>query len=303
MKTYTGYLTDIPRIINNSSADNLLWAMEMINDSLRYLTTKYYFNERSYDVPGGTVAQTQFYNLPPQVKKVINVTVTIGGIKWQPKECPSRQYWDSLNTTTFYQDFPSFFFVYNGQVGLFPNPSSNGNTLTINYKTRISDLSMADVTNVTSSQTVSITTNTAVVTASGSAFVNWMAGQWIRIPHSSVNTTNGDNQWYQIDTVDSATQITLKNAYTGATVTGAAFTIGEVPLLPEDYEDLPLYRMAILYYTTRFPDPARASLYQGLYNQGASALDEEFGSKTTSVVLTDTDGPIINPNLFTRNVT
>ena len=300
MKTYTGYLTDIPRIILNSDSDTLIWAMEMTNDSLRYLTTKYYFNERSYTTT--TVAQQQFYDLPPQCKKLINLTVNIGGVLWQPKECPSRQYWDSLNVTTFYQNFPSFFFVYNGKVGLFPNPSSNSNTITMNYKTRIVDLSMADVTDTTSSQTVSITTNTAIVTASGSAFVNWMAGQWIRIPHSATNATNGDNQWYQIKSVDSATQITLINNYTGATVTGAKFTVGETPILPEDYEDLPLYRMAMIYYATRFPDANRFGLYKDMYNTGIAALDEEFGSKTTNVVLTDTDAPILNPNLYQRGL-
>jgi len=301
MKTYTSYLTDLPRIINNASTDNALWAMEMINESLRYLTTRYYFNERSYTTT--TTAQTQFYNLPPQVKKLINVTVQIGGILWQPKECPSRQYWDSLNTTIFYQDFPSFFFVYNGKVGLFPNPSTTGNTITMNYKTRIVDLSMSDITSTTSSKTIAITTNTTTLTASGSLFLDWMVGQWIRIPHSTTNATNGDNQWYQIASITSATTAELMNAYTGATVTGAAFTIGETPLLPEDYQDLPLYRMAYIYYTTRMPDPTRAQLYQGLYSQGVSALDEEFGSKTTNIVLTDTDAPIINPNLFQRSIT
>jgi hypothetical protein len=300
MKTYTSYQTDIPRIINNSQADNLLWATETIMDSLRYLTTKYYFNERSYTTT--TLALTQFYNLPPQVKKLINMTVSIGSVLWQPKECSSREYWDALNVITFYQDFPSFFFVYNGKVGIFPIPASAGNTITMNYKTRIVDLSMADVTNTTSSQTVAITTNTTTVTASGASFKNWMAGQWIRVPSSSTDSANGDNQWYQIDSITSSTILVLKNPYTGATVTGANFTIGETSLLPEDYQDLPLYRMAVIYYTTRFPDPAKAQMYGKLWDDGVAKLDEEFGSKTTSVVLTDTDAPIINPNLFQRNV-
>lgn len=306
MKTYSNYFGtatttgDIQRVINNSLADNLTWGMEMINDSIRYLVTRYYFNERTYTVP--TVANQQFYNLPPQVKKLINFTVTIGSVLWQPRECPSRQYWDSLNVVSFSQDFPSYFFVYNGQAGIYPVPASNGNTITMNYKIRTVDLSMADVTDATAVTTVAITTNTTTVTASGSTFKAWMAGQWIRIPHSATDAANGDNQWYQIDSVTSATVLVLKNKYTGATVTGAAFTIGEVPILPEDYQDLPLYRMGILYYTTRFPDPARAKQYQDLYNMGLAALDAEYGSKTTSIVLTDTDSSIENPNLFVRTV-
>ncbi len=284
-------------------ADNLTWATEVINDSIRYLVTKYYFNERTYTVPGGTVSGTQFYNLPPQVKKLINLTVTIGNVLWQPKECPSRQDWDALNIlTTYKQDFPAFFFIYNNQVGIYPTPSSNGNAITMNYKIRTQDLSQADVTDVTSSQTVSITTNTTTVTASGAAFKQWMAGQWIQVPFSSTDAADGDNQWYQIDSVTSTTVLVLKNQYTGATVTGAKFTIGQVPILPEDYQDLPLYRMASIYYTTRFPDPTKAQLYQGLYDKGAQALDEEYGSKTTNIVLQDIRQEVINPNLFPQQV-
>lgn len=307
MRTYSNYYGtstaspaysdgDIGRITNNLLTDNLNWGLEEVNQSLRYLTTKYYFNERSYTTV--TASGTQFYNLPPQVKKLINVTVNIGGTLWQPKECPSREYWDYLNTISFNQDYPSFFFVFNGQVGLWPTPSSSSNTITMNYKIRIVDLSMSDVTSTTASTTVSITTNTTTVTAAGSAFKAWMAGQWIRIPHSSTDATNGDNQWYQIDTITSATVLVLKNKYTGSTVTGANFTIGEAPLLPEDYQDLPLFRMGMIYYSTRFPDKVKYETYKDLYETGAKALDDEFGSKTTSIILPDTSMPIWNPNLY-----
>jgi hypothetical protein len=298
MKTYSSYQTDIARIINNTLPDNLTWANEMINDTTRYLVSKYYFNERTYTVPNGTGSGTQFYNLPPQVKKLINVTVLVGNVLRQPKECSSREQWDYLNTVQFNQDYPSFFFVYNGQMGLFPIPSSSGNVLKMNYKTRIPELSMSDVTG-----TCTIITNTTTVTASaGTPFLNWMAGNWIKVATSSTNATNGDGQWYQIDSVTNSTTLILKNAYTGATVTGGSFTIGEVSLLPEDYQDLPLYRMGIIYYTTRFPDAERAAQYQKLYDTGFAALDEEYGAKTTSVVLSDTIGITENMNLYQSGI-
>jgi hypothetical protein len=304
MKTYSSYIADIPRIINNSLADNVTWATEVINDSIRYLVTKYYFNERTYSTV--TVAQQQFYNLPPQIKKLTNVTVTIGSVLWQPKESPTRQHWDALNVTTFYQDFPSYFFVFNGQVGIWPKPSSAGNIITMNYKTRIPDISQADlvVTGVSGSTGISITTNTITGTVTGATASQSMAdSSWIRIPHSTTDTINGDNKWYEISSISGAGKtIVLKNSYAGPTVSGGSFTIGEAPILPEDYQDLPLYRLGVIYYTTRFPDPTRAQLYQKLYDDGEARLNEEFGSKTSSVVLNDTDEPIYNPNLFQRVV-
>ena len=95
MKTFSSYNKsvaagdsvdgDIVRIINNSTTDNITWAMEMVNDAIRYLVWKYYFNERSYNPPIGTISQNQFYNLPPQTEKVINVTELIGSVLWQMK--------------------------------------------------------------------------------------------------------------------------------------------------------------------------------------------------------------------------
>lgn len=276
----------------------MTWGIEQINDANRYLISKYYFNERSYTTT--TTASTQFYNLPPQVKKLINVTVTIGSVVWQCQECPTRQFWDSLNVITFTQDFPSYFFVYNGQVGIYPTPASSSNVITLNYKTRVADLTQADYT----TGTVSVTTNTPTITGSGTTWTKAMAENgWIRINHNSTDSANGDSQWYQISSVNSATSITLMNNYTGATVAAGTYTLGQVSILPEDYQDLPLYRMGIIYYTTRFPDPVRAQTYQKLWDDGLERLNEEFGSKTSSVVLTDTDQPIVNPNLFQRSLT
>lgn len=297
MKSYTSYQNDIPRIINNSLADNLTWGTEVINDSIRYLVAKYYFNERSYTTT--TTASTQFYNLPPQVKKIINMTITIGSVVWQPRECPTRQYWDALNVITFTQDFPSFFFVYNGQIGIYPTPASSSNTITMNYKTRVPDLSQVDY----NTGTVAITNGSATVTGSGTTFTKAMAqGGWLRVSHSGTDAANGDNQWYEISSWTSATVMTLKNVYSGATVTGGSYTIGEMSILPEDYQDLPLYRMGLIYYTTRFPDATRAEFYKSLWEEGEARLNEEFGSKTSSVILTDTDTPIINPNLYQKNI-
>jgi hypothetical protein len=301
MISYTKYRTDFGTLSKNSSTANLALGDTLINQSLRYLTGKFYFNERSYSTL--TVANQQFYPLPPQVKRLIDVTVTIGGVVWLTKPCSNREYWDSLNVITFYQDFPSFHFVYNGnEVGIWPTPASAGNTITMNYQIRTTDLSMADVTHTTASTTVSIITNTTTVTAAGSAFKAWMVGEWIQIPPSSTDATNGDNKWYQIASVTSATVLVLENPYTGATVTGANFTIGQMPILAEDYQDLALYRSLWIYFTSIVPDKSRASLYEDLYNKGYAMLETEYGQKVTSPVLTDTDAPVYNPNLFVSSI-
>lgn len=297
MISKTSYENRFGALTKNTTATNLALGLDLVNQSLRYLTGKFYFNERSYTTP--TVANQQFYQLPPQVKRLIDVTVTIGSVVWLTKPCPNREYWDSLNVITFYQDFPSFHFVFNGnQVGIWPTPASDGNSITMNYQIRTTDLSMADVT----TSTVSITTNTTTVTAAGSAFKAWMVGNWIQVAPSSTDSANGDNKWYQIASVTNATVLVLDNPYTGATVTGATYTIGEMPILAEDYQDLALYRALKIYFTSIVPDATRYKVYANLYDEGYTMLEAEYGQKVTSPVLTDTDAPVYNPNLFVSSI-
>lgn len=299
MKTWTSYINDIPRIINNSSSDNLTWAEEQVNDAMRYLTTRYFWNETSYNTT--VVSGQQFYNLPSDIDKMINAYVTIGAVRWQMAECSSRRMWDALNVIQFNQEFPYYYFIYDGTIGIWPTPTNNTDTLTINYKHRIVDLSMVDVTDTTQGTTINVTNGTTTILASAGTtiFYNWMAGYAdLRIPFTNTSTS-GDNVWYPIATVQSGTTAFLKTPYMGASVTGASFTIGQVPLLWETYQDLPLYRMAYIYYTTRFPDPSKAQLYQGLYDRGLAQLDAQFANKSTNVVLSDENVALVNPNLYT----
>lgn len=297
MISTTSYQTQFGQLSKNSSTSNLALGLTLINQSLRYLTGKFYFNERTYTTL--TVAQQQFYNLPPQVKRLIDVTVTIGGVIWTTQPSPSRMHWDNLNVITFYQDFPSFHFVYNGnQVGIFPIPASSGNTITMNYQVRTTDLSIADITNTSSMQTVSATNGSLNIVASGAVFLKWMAGNWIQLPPTNSDSTCGDNKWYQIASVTDSTHLVLDNPYTGTTVTGASFTIGEMPLLAEDYQDLALYRALQIYYTSIVPNRGMSELYRGTYERGYEMLNSEYGSKNTSPVLTDTEAPVFNPNIF-----
>jgi hypothetical protein len=286
--------TDFGILSLNNSAANIVQGTRLINDAIRILVNKFYFNESSFTTP--SVSGQQFYNLPPQCRKIINVTGTIGSVVWITKDCPDRNYWDFLNTIQFKQDFPMFHFIWNHntQFGVWPTPASSGNTYTVNYQARNIDLSQADYT----IGTVTATNGSPNITFAGSTLVGNMANRWIQIQAPA-----GDNQWYQILSVNTgANTAVLYGNYTGTTVAGASFVIGEMAVLPEDYQDLPLYRALEIYFTSIVPNPTNAKLYQGLYERGYEQLNGDYGSKTTGVVLTDESAPLINPNLFQNNV-
>lgn len=293
MKSYTTLRNQFGTLTNNTASTNLTLGDQLINDSLRYLTTKYFFNERSQVIPGGTIANTQFYPLPYNIKTIINVYITVGSIRYQLTEAPTRQFWDSLNFVTYTSDIPQYYFIYNKQIGVFPTPSSSSNAITVNYKTRLRDLTQADYT----TGTVTLTNGSSTVTGAGTTFVADMAGRWIY-----ATPPTGDGNWYEISSFGSTTSLTLVNQYQGTTAASIATLIGEMPILAEDYQDLPVYRACAIYFTTRVPDPARAELFQKLYDEGEARLDAEFGSKSWSVAITPNDSEVINPNLFIRNM-
>lgn len=299
MRTYTNFSNDFTNLTNNTSSANATLGMKLINDALRHLTGVFFFNEASYTVPGGTIAGTAAYTLPFNNKQVINTTVLIGSVLWQPTEVSTRKAYDALNVIPFQNDFPQYYYIYNNQLLIWPTPATSAQTITINFKRRIRDLSVADYT----TGTVSVTSASTTVTGSGTSWTTNMAGRWINIPITASNTTSGDDEWYQIASVASATSLTLNNAYQGGTVTGGTYTIGEVPILPEDYQDLPLYRAMFVYHSTINENENKAKEYKLLYDEGYARLDAEFGSKTAGVGLTPENMSVVSPNLFQNNVT
>lgn len=408
MLTTSSYQNQFGDLTQNTAPTNTSRGIQLVNQSLRYLTQKYFFNEQQYQIL--TKAGVQVYQLPFDVKDVINMTVLVGGILWQPLDAPNRQFWDSLNTIPFYSDFPQFSYRFKAnQLQLFPIPTSSNDPIQINYKRRIRDLSAADyitgtvtaiqwksgaivtsLTTIIAGTTLSytdvlkiddvvtftaegdlptpLTTNVpywivsiqnvresttnpgntdfdfeisdsqggspieileqkgvapmqggpvisyasgnpdsspigedaSIITGSGTSWTQNMVDRWINIPETTSDTTSGDNRWYQIKSIESPTSLTLYNDYQGTPVTGASYAIGEVPLLPEDYQDLALYRALWIYYNSIVPNPNQSKMYLDMYERGKEILDYEFGNKTTSPVLTPPNAPVFNPNLFPR---
>lgn len=176
-----------------------------------------------------------------------------------------------------------------------------GNTITFNYKRRVTDLSLADYT----TGTVTATNGSTTITGSGTGFVaNYLpaAGSvlalnlWIK-----VTPPGGDGNWYQISSLDSATALTLVNTYQGGTTSGASFIIGQMPLLLEDYHDLLIYRALMIYFSTIVDNPNKRKEFADMYNEGISKLDSYAGSKALQVNLRGAINTI-NPNLYNQNL-
>ena len=245
-----------------------------------------------------TVASTSFVDLPYDVDLVESVFVTVSSTRYNPKPAPNRAFWDRLHYSSYNSDIPEYWYVYNGQIGLWPEPSSSSNVISINAQVRAVDLNIADYT----TGNIDIITNgSGAVTGAGSpAWTTPMAGRWLRVTNSDVAASSGDGHWYEITSIDSATTLTLARDYGGTSLTTgatAAYTMGMMPLLPEAYHDLPELYGAFRYWTKE-KDNTRASTFKALLNEGMTDLMTSYGMNDLSMVVDDgRDDFIINPNL------
>lgn len=176
-----------------------------------------------------------------------------------------------------------------------------GNTITFNYKRRVTDLTLGDYT----TGTVTATNGSTTITGSGTGFVaNYLPSAGSVLPLNlwiKITPPNGDGNYYQISSLTSATALTLTNAYTGLTTAGASFIIGQMPLLLEDYHDLLLYRALMIYFTTIVDNPNKRKEFADMYQEGINKLDDYAGSKALQVNLRGAINTV-NPNAYPQNI-
>lgn len=298
MKTYTGLRNLYGSITKDTSTANLTLGDQWINDGQRMAIGKgtYTFMEKSFTTP--TVASQQFYQLPYDYGKLIAPPkITIGNVQYVPVESPDLTYWILINTnTSVVSDIPQYYYILNNQIGFYPTPSSSGNTITLEYKRTLKDLSLADYTTGT---IVSVANGGTAVVGSGTSWTAPMVGQVIRITDSDT-ANKGDGYWYEISAA-SATAITLTKPYGGTAISAgsAAYTIGQIPILPENYQILPVYFAASTFWDQQ-GDSGRSGKYLGLFNVGCEQMLAEYSGKSTTPVIDygRPDGHRLNPNNF-----
>ncbi len=96
--------------------------------------------------------------------------------------------------------------------------------------------------------------------------------------------------------------LTLANVYptTQHTQSAVNYTIGQMPLLLEDFQDLLVYRPLMIYFSSINKDVDKAEMFKKLYEEGEERLAEYSGSKSVNVNLGRRVN-LMNPNLYGSN--
>lgn len=275
-----------------------------------------------YSIIGTDISTQGFqrYRIPASISKITNGTIYVGQLRFVPAPVQTRNDWDRLNFLPYTADFPNYYFIYNGYVEFWPIPSTTGNTITFNYKSRVPDFSTAFL----------FSSNAGAAYSAGSATFDYQKGSLSSIVAGSVNITgsstawnstggyplnkdltpfnlflqiappSGDGLWYQIYQFTSDTALQLVSPIIDApssTTAANGYSIGQLPFLSEDFQDMIVYGALKVYYSSIVPDDSRYKEYGDLFDRRLQQLAEYAGQKQVNYDLGE-DVQLLNPNLY-----
>lgn len=301
MLSYTGQRNLFGDLVGSSDSTVLTLGDTLINSE-----TQRIINSRSWPFMRTsqaitTSASTATYPLNGNVGKVYSVTITSGGFIYPLIEASERQ-WNLLNVNTNVSStIPTHYRILDGNISVWPETAGT-NTLTVYYHKRYFPQSRADFT---TGSIVSIANGARAVVGTGTSWTSALEGRYLQITQDDSATT-GDGQWYEVESVDSATTITLKNPYVGNSIAAAtqAYKIGQVSPLPDGFHELPVYLAVSKYFATYQPD-ARMNVYRELAQELNTVLNSEWANQTANVTIHDGPGQQFaqNPNNYPFTLT
>lgn len=330
--------SDVRAVTYTNASASITWGEGLSSAATTSLTTVATSDQRTATFTNGSTAITwslaldsfatttlgtvgfQAYNIPANVSKVKNDTINVGQLRFVPAPIMSRAEWDLINFLPYTSDIPNYFFIYNGQLLLWPIPSTTGNIITFNYKARVPDFSTAFLFSDTSGaayvngQTVyDYQKGTLTGITAGSTSITGSSTSWNTTGKYPLNTDltafnlflniaapSGEGFWYQISKFTSDTALTLVNPIVNApSSTATVYSIGQLPVLSEDFADMLPYGALMTYYGS-IKEPAdtnKFKLYQTMYTGRLGLLEDYAGTKTINVDLGATP-QLTNPNLY-----
>lgn len=298
MKSYSALRTQVGRLTKNTNSTHLTEMDELINDDHRTVNAIKDWSWLHRTRTDTTTANGATYSFPHDLDQLEDLYVTVSSRRYTPRIIHSRQDWNFITQSSVTSDIPEYVYVLNGQIELYPTPATAANVITFTGKVRVPDLNIADYT----TGTVDIITNgSKTVTGASTVWTSPMVGRWLRVTHSNVVASSGDGTWYEIASRASDTSISLVREYGGTTLgtpAGAAYAIGQMPLLPEFAHDMPAFYASGIYWYNN-DNSVKGDKYMAIRDRKMHILETQFDSETTDVVLDDGDGRTVeNPNLF-----
>lgn len=271
---YTRF-TDMARNTSTSPTNITTLGKALINESEAVILPMYPWTFLNKTANLTSVASQEAYELPIDTARNKITAVRLeesSTVFYTARIVESVAFWEylqSLNTAA--SDVLRYVYIQGDQLLCYPKPASASKTIRVRYQQSHKDMTQADYTTGT---ITSIANGATTVTGNGTTWTAGMAqaNGHIRITNIAA-AGGGDGYWYEIASRTSDTVLELVKNYAGTTLAAAtaAYTIGELPLIPQSHDNVLLYRALALYYMQNEEDMTRANRFWLMYDGGFEA--------------------------------
>lgn len=252
---------------------------QFLSKLTRYWTRKQQFAD--------LVDGQQYYQLPVDANKILAVAVQVTSSYKPPlKAIYSEGQWRRLTSYPMQSSWPTYYYVQGSrEIGLWPVPAQDVDLgLRVVYQPTAFNLSIADMSSTTTSATVSVTNGSTTVTLSSGVLSSDMTGLDFQV------TGVLDDTFYSIVASTSNT-LTLEAPYVAASGSGLAWRIGQLPLLPGEFSDVPIHYALWLYFSAN-GNESRGAFHKKFFEDMTQEGLARYSSAQEASVLTEEDGAL-----------
>jgi len=288
--TWTDMETKAVRLSRDTSAATKVQLQQDMNTAYHMFNAKFgrYFSRKQQFAD--LVEGQGIYQTPIDCVRVLGMTASVSDTYKIPiKEVRSEFEWRQITAYPYDSNWPAYYFMLgDDELQLWPTPSQNvENGLRFYYQPQDFDLSVEDVisSSLSPAQTCTVTNGLTTITSTGSTFTNQLTGLWFQL-QGVTNLT-----WYEIVDVPNSSTLTLKSAFVGNSGSGLSFRIGQLSIIPNEYQDVPIHYALNLFFSGK-GNETRAQQHLALYQQGINDAVQAYSLSTEGNVIFSDGGEL-----------
>jgi len=282
MDTYTSSKNLYTTLTHDTTAGNSSAGMTLVNTYIKIISRLKEFDFLTKKSSTTSVADQSEYQLPRDCALLKSLYFLIDDTKYEPKEITSRSQWDRVTASESDSTYPSYFYIEKNKIYFSPTPSTAGYAIHFIYTKKLKDISAEDY----DTGTVTLTNESAAVVGDGTTFTENMIGRYLKY----------NDEWYEIKSYTDATHITLEYEFDGTTGSGLSYLIGDVSVLPDGYQHIPVYKAVSLYYFSKALR-GRGIEFREEYKESIEDMKRYYFEKTIDPVIHEHRQRSMNPNL------
>lgn len=247
----------------DTSDPTTTFLQERMNDRLEEIRGKLKGYTAEATSTFSTVADQQYYHIPPGLINISSLEITIGSVKHPLTPIFGYDRWNKLNAVTIQATaLPKHYFRRRDDFGIYPIPQ-DAYTTTLVYNYESVPIYRTDYT----TGTVDTTQNSDQLTGNSSSWSGDVyAGQWFTLTDSNGKPRGN---WYRIESVDGETTITLETVFEESSESTATYLIGDSPEIPKIGHKL-IYQGAVSdYFAEKRQSPVKAQQWDNKYWTGS----------------------------------